>query len=325
MQALISKLLDQVRDRMRVQRYSPKTEDAYLYWIKRYIRFHKLKHPNQLREPDVEAFLSYLAIEEYSASSQSQALAAILYLYKEVLNAELSEKIDSLRAKRIRRLPTVLSQQEVKLLILNLTGSRRFLIRFLYGTGLRIGEFVRLRVQDIDFTNNRVCVVAGKGGKDRFTVLPASMREDIRAHIGRVREIHEKDLIDGFGMAYASGRIDRKYPSIGKEFYRQFLFPASRIFKDQATGNCGRWHIEEHVISDAIRKATRAAGIHKHVTAHTMRHSFATHLLEAGTNLRVIQELLGHSNTETTMIYTHLDSSGTAMALSPVDKIAGAA
>jgi integron integrase len=318
-------LLDQVRNRMRVRRYSLKTESTYVYWIKRYIRFHKLKHPAQLSEPDVEAFLTHLAYSQYSASSQSVAMAAILYLYKEVLGAELSEKIDAVRARRRRRLPTVLSQQEVAALISHLTGTRRFLIRFLYGTGLRISEFVRLRVKDVDFTNNRICVVCGKGGKDRFTVLPASMREEIHAHIERVREIHAKDLANGAGTAYGSARIDDKYPSLGKQFYWQFLFPAQSAFKDSDTGNSGRWHIDEYVVSNAIKDAARAAGIYKRVTAHTLRHSFATHLLEAGTNLRVIQELLGHSSPETTMIYTHLVANGTGLTLSPVDRLASAA
>lgn len=315
-------LLDQVRNRMRLRRYSPKTESTYLHWIKRYVSFHMPKHPAQLREPDVEAFLTHLALSQHSASSQSQAFAAILYLYKEVLLIQLPEKINALRAKRRRRKPTVLSQQEVQMLIGNLTGARNFLVRFLYGTGLRISEFVRLRVKDVDFTHNRICVVCGKGGKDRYTVLPSSMQDEIRAHIVRVQEIHEKDLAMGFGTAYRAVPVDGKYKALGKAFYWQFLFPAAVPFKDPATGNSGRWHIDASIVSGAIKDASRAAGIFKHVTAHTLRHSFATHLLEAGTNLRVIQELLGHSSPETTMIYTHLVSGGTGLVASPVDVFA---
>lgn len=324
-QLLEQVLLGQVRDKIRVRRYSPKTESAYVHWIRQYIRFHKPKHPAQLSEPDVEAFLTHMANAGYSASSQSQAFAAVLYLYKEVLQKELSKTIDAVRAKRRRRVPTVLSRDEVGWMIGNLTGSRSFLIRLLYGTGLRISEFVRLRVKDVDFNNNRICVVCGKGGKDRFTVLPASMREELRAHIVRVSEIHVKDLASGFGTAYGASQVEGKYLALGKAFYWQYLFPATRLFKDPATGNSGRWHIDASIVTNTIRDATRAAGIHKHVTAHTLRHSFATHLLEAGTNLRVIQALLGHSSPETTMIYTHLVSGGTGLAESPLDRLVSAA
>jgi len=316
-------LLEQVRNRLRVRRYSPKTEEAYLHWIRRYVAFHKPRHPAQLREPDIEAFLTHLAHRQLSASSQSQAFAAMLYLYRHVLEIELPHSIDAIRAKRRRRQPTVLSRAEVAAMIDSLSGARQFMIRLLYGTGLRISEFVRLRVKDVDFANNRLCVVAGKGGKDRYTVLPASMRDDLRAHIDRIKAIHAQDLADGFGMAFSANPVDGKHLALGKAFHWQFLFPASSLFRDAVTGNSGRWHVDELFIRRALRSATEAAGIYKHVTAHTLRHSFATHLLESGTNLRVIQELLGHSSPETTMIYTHLVAGGTGLAVSPVDRLGG--
>lgn len=312
-------LLEQARNRLRLRRYSPRTEEAYLYWIRRYIAFNTPRHPAQLREPDIERFLTHLAHRQLSASSQSQAFAAMLYLYRHVLEIDLPHSIDAIRAKRRRRQPTVLSQDEVAAMLQQLSGSRAFLMRLLYGTGLRISEFVRLRVKDVDFANNRIAVVGGKGGKDRHTVLPASLREELRAHIDKIKAIHTADLAKGCGMAFAANPVEGQYLALGKAFYWQFLFPASGLFSDAATGNRGRWHIDETLISRDIRNATLAAGIHRHVTAHTLRHSFATHLLEAGTNLRVIQELLGHSRPETTMIYTHLVSSGTGLAISPVD------
>jgi integron integrase len=314
-------LLEQVRNRLRLRRYSPKTEETYLYWIRRYVAFHKPRHPAQLSEPDIEAFLTHLANRQLSASSQSLALAAILYLYTQVLQIELSQSIDAVRAKRRRRKPTVLSQEEVAALLAGLNGARLFMIRLLYGTGLRISEFVRLRVKDVDFANNRICVIAGKGGKDRYTVLPASMRDEIRTHIERIKVIHANDLANGYGMAFTASQVEGKHLELGKAFHWQFLFPASSLFRDTVTGNSGRWHIDELLIRRTIRAATDAARIYKHVTAHTLRHSFATHLLESGTNLRVIQELLGHSSPETTMIYTHLVAGGTALATSPLDRL----
>lgn len=317
------KLMDQVRGRLSVQRYSKKTEQAYITWIKGYIKFHRLRHPREMREPEIESYLTSLATNRYSASTQSQALAAILYLYQEVLGIEISDRIDAVRARRSKRLPVVLSKEEVEVLFRHLSGSRLFLVRLLYGTGLRISEFLNLRIKDIDFSNGRICVVAGKGGKDRFTILPASMKEELKAHVAKVKEIHDGDLALGYGAAYLPGQLDGKYKNMGKEFSWQFLFPAAKVFQDIGTGNCGRWHIDDEVISDAIRSAKRKAGIVKHVTAHTMRHSFATHLLESGTNLRVIQELLGHKSPETTMIYTHLMANGASTTPSPVDSLKG--
>lgn len=316
------KLLDRLRDRLRVQGYSESTEYSYVGWVREFIRFHGLRHPKEMREPEIEKYLTHLASKrKVSASSQSQALSAILYLYREILEIELSGKIDAMRCHREKRLPVVLAKSEVEVLLQQLGGKERFMVKLLYGTGLRITEFVNLRVKDVDFPSNRICVVAGKGGKDRFTVLPASMKEELREHIDRVKNIHSADLAAGFGDAFLPGQLSRKYQNLGKEFCWQFLFPAGTIFHDRNTGHSGRWHVDSEVISAAISSARKRAAISKHVTAHTMRHSFATHLLEAGANLRVIQELLGHKSPETTMIYTHLVANGASTTASPLDSL----
>jgi len=322
MEARGPKLLDQVRGRLRLQGYSPRTEQTYVAWIKAYLHFHGFRHPREMREAEIEAYLTHLAVHDhYSASAQTQALSAILYLYAEVLRIELSSHIDAVRAHRSKRIPVVMSKAEVQRLLEQLSGSKRFLIKLLYGTGLRVSEFLNLRIKDVDFSNNRICVVCGKGDQDRFAILPTSMKEEIRAHVQRVKNLHERDLARGNGTAYLPGRLARKYKNLGKEFLWQFLFPAAATFRDHMTGNKGRWHIDGAILSKAIRYAARKAGIKKHVTAHTLRHSFATHLLESGVNLRIIQELLGHKSTETTMIYTHVVASGASTTPSPVDTL----
>lgn len=315
------KLLDQIRSRLRLLRYSMRTESVYLKWIKDFLQYNGLRHPKEMAEPEIERYLTYLAVHKhYSASAQTQALSAILFLYSEILKIELLH-INSVRASRSKRLPVVLSQSEIRALLSETTGTKRFLIKLLYGTGMRISELINLRVKDVDFANNRICIVGGKGDEDRFTVLPASMRNELQAHIQRVKELHERDLAAGLGCAFLPNRLDRKYKRLGKQFPWQFLFPASATFHDSQTGNSGRWHIDETVLSGAIRVAAQRAEIRKHVTAHTLRHSFATHLMEAGTNLRIIQELLGHKSPETTMVYTHVIANGASATTSPLDNI----
>jgi integron integrase len=317
------KLIDQVRGRLRLQNYAASTEAAYISWIIAFIRFHKLRNPIEMREREIEAFLTDLVTRRnFSASTQKQALSAILYLYKEVLHIELTKYIETLRPFQSKRLPVILGVDEISNLLSQLKGSKLFLIKMLYGTGLRINEFLCLRVKDIDFSLNRINVVSGKGGKDRYTILPASLADELKNHIQKVYKIHQTDLKDGFGNAYLPNQLGRKYQNLGKEFGWQFLFPASRIFHDSVTGNRGRWHIDEHVISKALSTAAKQSGIKKHVTSHTLRHSFATHLLESGVNLRIIQELLGHKSPETTMIYTHLVANGASTTLSPIDRLA---
>lgn len=315
------KLLDRVRSRLRVQHYSPRTEQTYLTIIKNYIRFHRYRHPEHMREPEIESYLSDLAIRGYSASTQSTSLAALLYLYEQVLGIEISDNLNMIRATPTKRLPVVLSQAEMTRLFEQLEGTRLFMIRLLYGTGLRISEFLALRIRDIDLSNNRICVVSGKGGKDRFTLLPASLRQELELHIAKVKSLHESDLEKGLGTAYLPGRLGKKYRNMGKEFSWQFLFPSAGTFTDPVTGNAGRWHMDMRVIYSSLQSARRKAGINKHVSAHTLRHSFATHLLESGTNLRVIQELLGHQSPDTTMIYTHLVGNGTSSTVSPLDHL----
>lgn len=316
------KLIDQVRGRLRLQNYAVRTEETYVSWIIAFISFHKLRNPIEMGEREIESFLTDLVTRRhFSASTQKQALSAILYLYKEVLKIELTKYIETLRPSQSKRLPIVLSVGEITSLLEQLKGSKLFLIKMLYETGLRINEFLCLRIKDIDFALNRINVVSGKGGKDRFTILPASLTDELKIHIQKVYKIHQNDLEDGFGNAYLPDRLGRKYRNIGKQFSWQFLFPASRIFHDRVSGNWGRWHIDIHVISKAISAAAKQSGIKKHVTSHTLRHSFATHLLESGVNLRIIQELLGHKSPETTMIYTHLVANGASTTLSPMDKL----
>jgi integron integrase len=317
------KLMDQVRGRLRLQNYAARTEAAYVSWIIAFISFHKLRNPIEMREKEIESFLTDLVTRRrFSASTQKQALSAILYLYKEVLQIELTKYIETLRPSQSKRLPVVLSIEEISKLLSHLKGTKLFLVKLLYGTGLRINEFLCLRIRDIDFSLNRIYVVSGKGGKDRHTILPASLVKELETHIHKVNQIHQNDLSDGFGDAYLPDRLGRKYRNLSKEFSWQFLFPASRVFHDKVTGNWGRWHIDSHVISKALNAATKQSGIRKHVTSHTLRHSFATHLLESGVNLRIIQELLGHKSPETTMIYTHLVANGAATTTSPIDRLA---
>lgn len=318
-----SKLIDRVRGRMRLQSYANSTMSSYTNWINGYIRYHKLRNPAEMREKEIEDYLTHLVMHNnYSASSQSQALAAILYLYKEVLEIKLSEHINLIRATKAKRLPVVLSKNEIGRLFSNLTGSKLFIVKFIYGTGLRLNEFLNLRIKDIELDLNRIRVVAGKGNKDRFTILPASMKDEIKAHIEKIKDIHNNDISLGYGSAFLPERLGQKYKNLGKEFSWQFVFPASSIFHDRVTGNSGRWHLDESLVSRIIRSAAKVSGIHKHVTAHTLRHSFATHLLESGVNLRIIQELLGHKSPETTMIYTHVMDNGASSAESPVDSFA---
>lgn len=315
-------LLTHARAKLRLQRYAKNTEEAYIYWITKYIKFHRFKNPSESREKEIESFLTDLVISKnISTSTQSQALAAILYLYKEVLEIPLSERINCIRPQREKRLPIVLSRQEIALLFNQIQGSRLFMIRLLYGTGMRLNEFLNLRIKDIDFSLDRINIIAAKGGKDRYTLLPFSMKQEIALHIDKIKLIHENDLISGYGDAFLPGRLGKKYKAMGKSFSWQFVFPASTIFHDKTTGNSGRWHLGEELIAKIIRSAAKKAGIRKHVTSHTLRHSFATHLLESGVNLRIIQELLGHKSPETTMIYTHVMANSLSGTVSPVDTL----
>jgi len=244
-----------------------------------------------------------------------------IYKTAVVLGIKLSEKINAIRPKIFKRLPIVLSKNEVSIIFNEIDNPYLFLLKFLYGTGLRINEFLNLRVKDVDLELNRINVIAGKGNKDRYTILPASMKEEIATHLFKINRIHQQDMLMGYGKAFLPDRMSRKFKNLGKDFSWQFLFPANGIFHDKETGNSGRWHLDESVINRFIKIAAKKASIHKRVTAHTFRHTFATHLLEDGVNLRVIPELLGHKSPETTMIYTHVMSNTVSSTISPVDRI----
>ena len=319
------RLLEQVRRRLRAKHYSLRTEQAYLYWIRRFIIANGKRHPRLMGAPEVEAFLSHLANEgKVSASTQNQALSAVLFLYRQVLGIELPWMENVTRAKRPRRLPAVLSVAEVQDVLARMEGRPWLIASLLYGTGLRLMECLRLRVQDVDFRRNEILVRAGKGGKDRRTMLPRSLVEALQREIERARVLHQADLAVGCGVASLPHALARKYPSAPREFAWQYVFPSVQRSIDPRDGVERRHHFDDGVLSRALKSACRKAGIEKPVSAHTLRHSFATHLLEAGYDIRTIQELLGHKDVATTQIYTHVLNRGGGGVLSPLDRPAGA-
>ncbi|NWG39813.1 MAG: integron integrase [Hydrogenophilaceae bacterium] len=315
------KLLAQLRDRIRLKHYSLRTEQAYVQWVKRYIYFHGKRHPADMGKADVEAFLTWLAVERnVTASTQSQALSALLFLYKEVLELDLPWLSEVTRAKKPARLPTVLTRVEVHRLLKYVDDPLMDLIvRLLYGTGMRLLECVRLRVKDVEFTRNEIVVREGKGGKDRMTMLPASLAERLRAHIRVVKAQHDADLAAGRGEVWLPDALALKYPNAGKTWGWQYVFPAAGFSTDPRSGVLRRHHLDEKRVQRAVRLAAQRAEIAKPVSPHTLRHSFATHLLEGGYDIRTVQELLGHSDVSTTMIYTHVLNRGGRGVLSPLD------
>lgn len=316
------RLLDQVRDRIRVMHYSLRTEQAYLQWIKRYILFHGKRHPVEMGKEEVEAFLTSLAVERHvSASTQGQALAAILFLYKEVLGQELPWLTDVMRARKPVRLPVVLSRSELQDLLQCIDDPLMdLIIRLLYGSGMRLLEALRLRVKDVEFSRNEIVVREGKGNKDRVTMLPASLNERLRLHLRSVKAQHEADLTAGQGEVWLPDALAVKYPNAGKSWGWQYVFPASGFSADPRSGAIRRHHVDDKRVQRAVRKAAMKAGIAKPVTPHTLRHSFATHLLESGYDIRTVQELLGHADVSTTMIYTHVLNRGGRGVHSPLDQ-----
>jgi integron integrase len=300
------KLLEQVRDAIRLKHYSPRTEDTYTYWLREFILYHNKRHPREMGPHEINQFLVHLASErEVSPSTQNQALSAILFLYRHVLFIELDEShLSEFRPQRTKAVPTVLSKEETRRVIGELSGVYKLIAQVMYGGGLRVMETMRLRVKDIDFDNHQIIVRDGKGENDRFTILPDALIQSLQLHLRYVKTIHEKDLADGFGSVYLPFAIDRKYPNAGKEWIWQYLFPAGGRSKDKRTGIIRRHHIHETAVQKAVREAARRARVNKHVTPHTLRHSFATHLLQAGYDIRTVQELLGHKDVKTTMIYT---------------------
>jgi integron integrase len=316
------KLLDQVRHRMRAKHYSIRTEDAYVGWIRRFILFHCKQHPREMGENEISAFLTHLAVAgKVSASTQNQALCALLFLYSEILDQDLDRFQNVVWAKKPSKLPVVFTQEEVRRVFAHMDGTCWLMASLLYGSGLRLMECLRLRVKDVDFGYRQVIVRDGKGGKDRSTVFPETVMEPLKHHLARVKLIHAQDLKEGYGDVYMPYALDRKYPNAGKEWGWQYVFPAPNRSKDPRATEIRRHHLGEEVLQRAVRKAVRKAGIIKHGTCHTFRHSFATHLLEAGYDIRTVQELLGHEDVSTTMIYTHVMNKGGKGVLSPLDKI----
>jgi integron integrase len=315
------KLLDQLRDTLRVKRYSPRTEETYVLWVKNFILYHNKRHPQELGAPQIGQFLTYLATERsVSASTQNQAFSAILFLYRHVLNISLDEiALAAFRPQRAKTVPTVLSKEEVKRLIANLAGTPKLIAQVMYGGGLRLMEAMRLRVKDIDFDNRQIIVRDGKGENDRFTILPDVLIQPLQFHLQQIKFMHKKDLQDGFGSVYLPMALEHKYAAASREWIWQYLFPASDLSQDPRTGIVRRHHLNETVLQKAIRQAARIAKIDKHVTPHTLRHSFATHLLQNNYDIRTIQELLGHKDVKTTMIYTHVLSKGGLTVKSPLD------
>jgi integron integrase len=315
------RLLDRVRASLRAQHYSVRTERAYVGWIRRFVLFHDKRHPETLGEPEIGAFLSHLACEaQVSSSTQNQALASLLFLYQVVLGRELQWLGGMVHAKRPAHVPVVLNRDEVRALLAGLDGPVKVVASFLYGGGLRLLEALRLRVKDVDFDRREVVVRRGKGQKDRHTVLPDALVEPLRQQLLAVRAQHADDLAAGAGAVDLPEALHRKYPSAPRELGWQWIFPATRPYVDRATGETRRHHLHETVIQREVRRAARAAGITKPATPHTLRHSFATHLLESGYDIRTIQELLGHKDVSTTMIYTHVLNRGAGGVRSPLDR-----
>ena len=314
------RLLDRVRDVMRLKHYSLRTERTYCDWIKRFIRFHEMRHPAEMAELEVGEFLTDLArAGNVSASTQNQALSALLFLYKQVLKQEIGWLDQVERAKKPARLPAVLHRDEVHKIFAHLHGTARLMAGLLYGSGLRLMECVRLRVKDVDFAYARVNVRDTKGGRDRVTMLPVNLAASLQRHLQKVKVQHEQDLADGFGEVWLPDALARKYPNAARDWSWQFIFASSRISVDPRSAVKRRHHIDESVLQQAVKKAVRAAKLNKPASCHTFRHSFATHLLESGYDIRTVQELLGHKDVSTTMIYTHVLNRPGIGVRSPLD------
>lgn len=316
-------LLDQVRQAIRTRHLSASTEQAYVGWIKRFILSHRNRHPVEMGEQEIAGFLSSLAtVRRVSASTQNQALNALLFLYHEVLGKTIGLVQGVVRAKRPRRLPVVLTREEVGWLLACLEGAPWLMAMLLYGAGLRLMECCRLRVKDIDFSKNQIVVRAGKGDKDRYTMLPAAAKDPLLRHLQAVKRRHEEDLGQGMGRVSLPDALEHKYPNAGKEWGWQWVFPATSQYIDRLTGEKRRHHLHESVLQKAVKDARLMAGLSKPAGPHTMRHCFATHLLEDGYDIRTVQELLGHTDVSTTMIYTHVLNRGGRGVRSPVDGLA---
>ena len=316
------RLLDQVRGKIRLKHYSIRTEQAYVDWIKRFVLHFDKRHPRELGAAEVELFLTHLAVHgRVAASTQNQAKSALLFLYKEVLALELPWLDNVERAKVPKRLPVVLNRDEVQAVLSRLAGTHWLIASLLYGSGMRIMECLRLRVKDVDFKRREILVRDGKGFKDRVTMLPTLLVATLEAHLAKVRMLHEDDLQQGFGAVYLPYALDRKYPDAAHEWAWQYVFPAAKLSTDPRSNETRRHHVQEQAVQRAVKQAVRDAGVTMPATPHTFRHSFATHLLEGGYDIRTVQELLGHSDVSTTMIYTHALNRGGRGVESPLDRL----
>lgn len=313
----MSQFLDDLRDKIRVKQYAYKTEKSYVEWAERFIRFHGIRHPKEMGKPEIEAFLTHLAISGVSASTQNQALAALLFMYREMLG-RVFDGIQSVRAKRSVHVPTVLTVDEVKRVLCRLYGVYHIIGYLLYGSGMRLMECLRLRVKDIDFELKIITLRDTKSNRDRVTVLPDVLVDPLRLHLAKVKAQHDQDLAHGYGSVEMPGALARKYPNAEYEWPWQYVFPASQFSRDPRSGIVRRHHLYETSVQKAVRRAAKESGITKPVGPHTFRHSFATHLLQGGTDIRKIQELLGHKDLKTTMVYTHVAGIGAGVK-SPLD------
>jgi integron integrase len=318
----LQKLIQQVRDNIRVRHYSLRTEQSYVHWIQKFLRFHSFRNPIQLQESDLSKFLSHLATDQKTAAStQNQATSALLFLYRNILKQDLEWIHNIQRAKTNFRIPIVFSREEVRNILKQLDGTIYIMASLLYGSGLRLMECLRLRIKDLDFHSKQIVVRDGKGARDRVTLLPESLIAPLKRHLERVKSLHDIDLNEGFGKVYLPFALHRKYPNADSEWSWQYVFPSSKRSIDPATNQMRRHHVDESVLQRAIHKAIRTCGITKPGSCHTLRHSFATHLLESGCDIRTIQELLGHKDVSTTMIYTHVTNKSGATIKSPFDTI----
>ena len=313
-------LIKRVRQAIRLRNYSYRTEQSYVYWIQKYFQFYHPRPAKDLGSKEVSQFFNYLAVKQnLAASSQNQALSAILFLYKNVLRIDLSWMQNLVWAKKPKRIPTVLTRQEVQRVLSNLNGLHWLMTSLLYGSGLRLMECLRLRVKDVDFGYNQILVRDGKGHRDRVTLLPTRLIEPLKKQLVEVKKLHLSDLKEGYGRVFLPDALARKYPNANRDFIWQFVFPSINRAPHPRTGEIFRHHIHPSTVQEAVKAAVRKAGIMKHASPHTLRHSFATHLLENGYDIRTVQELLGHKNVQTTMIYTHVLKKGGFGVKSPLD------
>ncbi len=317
-----SSLLSRMREELRLRHYSPETERAYVGWVVRYVKFHGLRHPLNLSRDDLLTFLAALAVDHgVSASTQNQALAAVNFLYRDVLHHPLDEVEGIVRAKRPARLPIVMTKAEVRLVLGSMRGTQKLVATLLYGSGLRVLECLHLRIKDVDLGSHQLLVRRGKGGKDRLTMLPTAVDRALESHLARVKGVHDRDLKFGAGRVDLPYALSRKYPKAGSEWPWQYVFPAARTYYHRPSGERRRHHLHVTSVQRAVHEAVRVSGITKPASCHTFRHSFATHLLEDGYDIRTVQELLGHSDVRTTMIYTHVLNRGGRGVRSPVDSL----